>query len=327
MLTTLIAESHNYSDKALKVYKSLGRVLLVKKDNKVSKKKQILNDINILVIRNLTQVDKKLINLMPKLKVLASPTTGLNHIDVNYLNKKNIKLISLRGQTKFLETIPSTAEHTMALLLSLVRHIPWSFDEVKKGNWPRDEFIGNQLKNKTIGILGYGRLGKIVAKYCKAFDMNIISCDPNVSKEVILKNGVKKVGFDELFKKSDIVSIHVLLTENTKNLIKEKHFRMMKRDSIFINTSRGEIIEKNALYNALKEKFIKAAAVDVMWDERKNGNHLKRDPLWKYAKTYKNLLISSHLGGVSYEAMEETENFIADLVKKHIKNNKYTEEK
>lgn len=319
MITTLVSESYNYSKKALKIYKSLGRVLLVKKDGNISNKKQILNDINVLVIRNLTQVDKKLINSMAKLKIVASPTTGLNHIDVDYLNKKKIKLVSLRGQTKFLETISSTAEHTVALLLSLVRHIPWSFDEVKKGNWLRDEFIGNQLKDKTIGVLGYGRLGKIVAKYCKVFDMNVISCDPNVSKDIMLKNRIKKVSFDELFKKSDIVSLHVLLTKETKNLVKGKHFRMMKKDAILVNTARGEIIEKNALYKALKKKFIKGAAIDVMWDERKDGSHLKKDLLWKYAKTHKNLLISSHLGGVSYEAMEETENFIAGLVEKHIK--------
>lgn len=322
MLTTLIAESHNYSNKALRVYKSLGRVLLIKKDRSIPNRKQILKEIDVLVIRNLTQVDKKLIDLMSKLKIVASPTTGLNHIDVDYLNKKKIKLISLRGQTKFLETISSTAEHNMALLLSLLRHIPWSFDEVKKGKWPRDEFIGNQLKEKTIGILGYGRLGKIVAKYCKAFDMNVISHDPNVSKEIMLKNGIKKVGFEELFKKSDIVSLHVLLTEKTKNLIKEKHLRLMKKNAILINTARGEIIEKDALYNALTKKFIKGAGIDVMWDERKDGSHLKKDPLWKYSKTHKNLLISSHLGGVSYEAMKDTEDFIANLVKDYIKQSK-----
>lgn len=318
MLTTLVAESHNYSKKALKIYKSLGRVLLIKKGGYIPKKKQILDKINILVIRNLTQVDKKLINSVPKLKIVASPTTGLNHIDIDYLNKKKIKLISLRGQTKFLETISSTAEHTIALLLSLIRHVPWSFDEVKRGKWPRDQFIGNQLKGKTVGILGYGRLGKIVARYCKVFNTNIISYDPSVSKEIMLKNGVKKVSFDELFKKSDIVSLHVLLTKETKSLVKEKHFHMMKKNAVLINTARGEIIEKNALYKALKNRWIKGAGIDVMWDERKDGSHLKKDPLWKYAKGNKNLLMSSHLGGVSFEAMEETENFIANLVKEHI---------
>lgn len=322
MITTLVAESHNYSNKALKIYKSLGRVLLVKKDGNIPNKKQILNKINILVIRNLTQVDKKLINSMPKLKIVASPTTGLNHIDVDYLNKKKIKLISLRGQTKFLEKITSTAEHTIALMLSLIRHIPWVFDEVKKGKWPREDFLGNQLKDKTIGILGYGRLGKIVARYCKAFNMNIISYDPNVEKDVMLKNGVKKVGFEELFKRSDIVSIHVLLTKKTKNLVKEKHIRLMKKNALLINTARGEIIEKDAIYKALKNKWIKGVAIDVMWDERKDGSHLKMNPLWKYAKANKNLLISSHLGGASYESVRETENFIANLVKEYTKNHK-----
>ena len=314
----LICDSHNYSEKALNVYTSLGEVVLLDKVKSKKKISNILTTAEILVVRNLTIVDKSFIDKIPKLKIVASPTTGLNHIDVDYLKSKKIKLISLRGHTNFLKNIPSTAEHTIALLLSLIRHIPWSFDEVKKGNWRRDEFIGNQLKDKTFGILGYGRLGKIVGRYAKVFDMNIISYDPNISKDTMLKDGIKKVGFDELFKKSDIVSAHVLLTNNTKNLIKEKHLHMMKRNAILVNTARGEIIEKDALFTALKNKWIKSAAIDVMWDERKNGSHLKKDPLWKYAKTHKNLLISPHLGGVTYEAMAETENFIAGLVKSYV---------
>ena len=96
----------------------------------------------------------------------------------------------------------------------------------------------------------------------------------------------------------------------------------MKKNAVLINTARGEIIEKNALHNALKNKWIKGATIDVMWDERKDGSHLKKDLLWKYAKNHKNLLISSHLGGVSYEAMEDTENFIAGFVKDYFKKHK-----
>ncbi len=319
-MITLITESHNYSKEALKIYKSFGQVFTLKEIQKNALfEKKVLKTVDILVVRNLTQVNRKFIDSLPNLKIVASPTTGLNHIDVAYLKEKNIKLITLRGRKSFLKNITSTAEHTMALILSLYRHVPWSFEEVKKGKWPRDEFIGNQLKGKTIGILGYGRLGKIVKRYAKAFNMDVIAYDPHVYAGKMRKDGVKKVGMENLLKSSDIVSIHVLLTSETYDLIKPNHLRLMKRNSILINTSRGEIIEKNALFKALKNKWIKGAAIDVMHDEKKDGSHLKKDPLYSYSKNNKNLLIISHLGGVSFEAMEATEDFIARLVKSQIK--------
>ncbi len=322
-MVTLVTEPHNYSKKALAMYGALGKVYIlkdIKKNFKLYKK--VLNETGILVVRNLTQVDKKYIDSLPNLKIVASPTTGHNHLDIPYLKKNNIKLISLRGRKSFLKDITSTAEHTMGLLLALYRHIPWSFDAVKKGSWPRDEFIGNQLKDKTIGLLGYGRLGKIVKRYAKAFHMNVIAYDPNVSKDKMLKEGVKKVSMETLLKTSDIVSLHVLLTDDTYDLVKPKHFRLMRKDSIFINTARAEVVEKDAIYKALKNKWIRGAAIDVMHDEEMDGSHLKKDLLHKYAKNNKNLLISSHLGGVSFEAMEATEDFIAELVKSYVNKKK-----
>ncbi len=319
-MITLITESHNYSKEAIRIYKSLGKVFTLKeiKGNPLIEKR-VLKGTNILVVRNLTQVDRRFIDSLPSLMVVASPTTGLNHIDVEYLKKKNIKLITLRGRKSFLKNITSTAEHTIGLIISLYSHIPWSFDEVKRGKWPRDEFIGNQLKDKTIGILGYGRLGKIVKRYAKALGMKVITYDPHVSAEKIRKDGVERVGMEELFRRSDIVSLHVLLTPETYDLVKLKHLRMMKNSAILINTSRGEIIEKDALFKSLKNKLIKGAAIDVMRDEKKDGSHLRKDPLHSYSKNNKNLLITSHLGGVSFEAMEATEDFIARLVKLKLK--------
>ncbi len=317
-MTTLVIDSHKYSKKALTIYKSLGPVFVIKElEGNAQLLKKISKKIDILVVRNLTQVDKKLIDSLPNIKIVASPTTGHNHLDVAYLKKKNIKIISLRGRKSFLKDITSTAEQTLALLLALYRHIPWDFDAVRAGDWPRDEFIGNQLKDKTIGILGYGRLGKIVKRYAKAFHMNVTACDPNVSKERMLKEGVKKVTIKTLLKTSDIVSLHVLLTDDTYDLLTSKHFRLMKKDAVFINTARAEIVERGAIYTALKNKWIRGAAIDVMHDENMDGSHLKRDPLYAYAKKNKNLLISSHLGGVSFEAMAATEDFIAGLVESH----------
>lgn len=318
MNSFLITEPKDYSTKALAIYKKLGQVYLWD-DLSARDKKDILPKINIVVIGLTLLLDKNFIELMPNLNVIVSPTTGLDHIDINYIRYKKIKIISLRGQKGFLRNVPSTAEETMALILSLIRNIPWAFDDVKNGGWDRLAWRGHQLMDKTIGILGFGRLGRIVARYAKAFNMKVIACDPNVSAEFMKSRGTAKVSMERLFKKSDIVSLHVLLTDETKNLVKEKHLKLMKPSAYLINTARAELVEKGVLEKALKQKWIAGAGIDVMWDEHSDGSHLKKDPLWQYAKKNKNLIILPHIGGATYEAMQVTQDYIAELVLKHFK--------
>jgi len=316
--TTLITEGE-YSPKAVAMYKSLGQVFFWHKLNK-NQKQKLLSRADILAVGLSLNLDKNFLSRAKNLKVIATNTTGLNHIDMAYAAKRGIKVISLRGRTSFLKNIPSTAEETFALILALVRNLPWAFwDVVDAGRWDRMLWRGRQLHKKTIGLLGFGRLGKIVAKYARAFGMRVLASDPYVSKKEMEKRGVGKVKMEEVFKKSDIVSLHVLLTDDVYNLVKEKHLRMMKRFAYLINTARAELIEKNALWKALKNKWIAGAAIDVMWDEEPTGAHLKRDPLASYAKTHKNLIILPHVGGATFEAMEVTQDFIAELVVKHFK--------
>ncbi len=313
-MITLITEPEDYSPQALAIYKKLGRIYTWVDSNKFQKRSA-----DILVIGLKYQIDKEFLDQTPNLKIIASPATGMNHIDVDYIKSKKIKIISLRGRKGFLRNVPSTAEETFGLILSLARKIPWAFDDVKNGNWDRLNWRGHQLMGKTIGLLGFGRLGKIVARYAKAFNMKVISCDPNVSEKFMKSRGVVKVDMSELFKKSDIVSLHVLLTDSTQNLIREKHLKLMKPSAYLINTARAELIEKGALYKALKNKWIAGAGIDVMWDERSDGSHLKKDPLWKYAKKNKNLIILPHIGGATFEAMQITQDYIAGLVYNHFK--------
>lgn len=311
-MITLIAES-SYSSKAIAIYKKLGPIYhwFELKENEKSKIKKITE---ILVVRLALTVDKKLINSMPKLKIIATSTTGLNHIDTDYAAKKGIKIISLRGETSFLKNIPSTAEETMGLIIALMRRLLWAFEDVKAGRWRTNEWVGHQLKDKTLGLLGFGRLGKLVAGYARAFRMKVIASDPYASSAVMKKLGAQKVTETELFKKADIVSLHVLLTDKTKNMIGEKHLQLMKPTAYLINTARGELIAEGALEKALKEKWIAGAAVDVMRNEREDGIHLKNNALLKYAKQNKNLIIVPHIGGTTREAMDITQEFLADKV-------------
>lgn len=274
---------------------------------------------SILVIGLKYQIDKKFLDQFPSLKVIASPATGMNHLDLKEIKSRGIKIISLRGRKGFLRNVPSTAEETFALILALLRKIPWAFDDVKSGNWSRLDWRGYQLFGKTIGLLGFGRLGRIVTRYAKAFGMKIIACDPEVSGEFMKSRGAVKVRQEELFKRSDIVSLHVLLTDETQNLVKEKHLKSMKSGAYLINTARAELIGKDILEKALKQKWIAGAAVDVMWDERGDGGHLKNNSLLEYTKKNKNLIILPHIGGATYEAMQVTQEYIAELVLKHLK--------
>ncbi len=304
-----ITEPKDYSGKALATYRELGSVVLDDKPRA---------DADILVLRLKYKIDGSWFDKMPNLKVVATPTTGLNHVDVTEAEKRGIKVISLRGHTDFLDRITSTAEHTLGLMIALARKLPWSFEDVKAGNWNRDAFKGNQLAEKTLGILGLGRLGKMVARYGQALGMKVVAHDPNVSAEEMAKLGVAYSPFDELFRISDALSVHAMLTDDTKDLVKEGHLQLMKPSAVLINTARAEIIAKGALEKALKENRIAGAAVDVMWDEAGDGSHLAQSELWKMAKEGKNVLIVPHLGGATNEAMHITEEFIADLTKKYI---------
>ncbi len=315
--TTLILEPIEYSKKALAAYRSLGRVFLYP-DVSAKNKEMSLRETHILVVRLAHMIDAKWLDRMPNLHVIATPTTGLNHIDLRKAEKRGIAIISLRGHSSFLKNIPSTAELTVGLILALVRKIPWAFEDIKKGNWNRDKWKGRQLYGKTLGLFGCGRLGKLVARFAKSFSMNVIGYDPYVSAQKMKRAGIKKTGEAELFMKSDIVSVHALLTEETRDKIQEKHFRMMKPSAYLINTSRGEIIEKEALLMALQKKWIAGAAIDVMRDERADGSHLRKNLLVEYAKTRDNLIIVPHIGGATEEAMHATEEFVAERVREAV---------
>lgn len=305
----LITEPQDYSKKAIEIYGSLGELVLGGEPDA---------ETGVIVLRLKYKIDSSWMDKMPNLKVIASPTTGLNHIDVAEAEKRGIKLITLRGHTEFLDKITSTAEETLALMLALVRKIPQAVEHVMGGGWNRDLFKGRQLAGQTLGILGLGRLGKIVARYANAFGMKVLACDPNVESDAMSRHSVEKVSMEELFKQSDILSLHVLLTDDTKNLVKEDHLKLMKPTAYLVNTARAEIMEKGALESALKNKWIAGAAVDVMWDEEGSGKHLADSELWKIAKENKNILIVPHIGGATYDAMQITEEFIADLVKKEL---------
>ena len=252
------------------------------------------------------RVTEEVIHAAAKLRAIATPSTGTDHIDIDYAENKGVSIISLKHETEFLESITSTAEMAWALLLAVIRKLPWSFDAAKRGEWARDRFRGYQLAGKTLGILGYGRLGRMMAQYGKAFRMRVIAhdiCDVTIEKEV------KMVDFDTLLRESDILTIHIHLTDENRGLFNAAVFSQMKKGAVLINTSRGAILDEQAFLEALESGHLGGAGVDVIhgeWDI-----NLSDHPLIRYADSHENLVITPHTGGVTYEAQSLAVQFTA----------------
>lgn len=257
-------------------------------------------------------------NLQPKLKYLVTATTGLNHIDIEAAKARNIEIISLKGETEFLNTITSTAEHTWALLLCLVRQLVPVYANVVLGKWERTPFRIHQLSGKTLGIIGYGRLGKIIANYGISFGMNVIYYD-NLITENYGEHRYRP--FNDLLKQSDIVVLMASWSDKNIDMIGSEQFSLMKENSYFINASRGEMVNESALLQSLKSNHLAGAALDVLADDSIWGEVLpENQALVTFSRENPGkLLITSHIGGFAVEAIEKTRDFITD---KFLKNKK-----
>lgn len=263
-------------------------------------------------------LDEEFLHDVKKLKFVATATTGIDHLDVNYLNSIGCTIISLKNEIAFLKQITPTAEHTWGLILSLLRHYQAAFSSVESGVWDRDQFPGTQLHGKTIGIIGLGRLGRMVASYAHAFGMYVVYHD--LEK---VDDNYKFLGIDELLAVSDVVSIHLPLDDSTKNMIGKEELELMKSQSYLINTSRGGIVNEYDLLKALESSSIKGAAIDVLENEVLwNGIIPEMNELVQYSKNNYNLIITPHLGGACPDIMRKSEEFIVDKIKEwHVKNN------
>ncbi|MCO6494386.1 MAG: hypothetical protein J5I91_01725 [Bacteroidetes bacterium] len=255
-----------------------------------------------------------------KLKAIVSPTTGLNHIDLDYVKGRNIKIISLKGEYNFLSSIQSTAEHTWTLLLSLSRQLQKAVSHTKDGSWDRTVFECNELNTKTIGIIGYGRLGKIITRYASAFSMNILVNDIDKQREEEAKEkGLNAVDLSKLLEESDFVLLMVSHSHENENMIGEKEFDKMKQGSFFINTSRGEMVDEDALLKNLESGHLAGSALDVLRNDSEWKNEVPENhPLIQYANRNNNLIITPHIGGYGDVSIAKTREFITNKFFKSI---------
>jgi len=255
----------------------------------------------VVVVRSRTKMTRELVEKADKCQIIARVGVGLDNIDQEAAKEKNIRVINaVEG------AITAVAELVIGLMLSMAREIPRADREIRNGNWIKKELMGSELKGKYLGIIGLGNIGKRLGRLTRALNMNIIGydvvpIDEEFSKEV----GLMKADLDTLLSSADYVSLHVPLLDSTHHMINAEKLKLMKNTARIINTSRGGVIDEEALYNSLKEGNIAGAALDVFEVEPATGNKLTTLP---------NFVATPHMGAQTKEAQLLAANIIAEKI-------------
>lgn len=298
-----ILVSDPLSEKGLEV---LNRVKDFKVDVRTGLKtqelKDIIKDYNALIVRSATKVTEEIIGAADKLKIIGRAGVGLDNVDLKAATQKGIIVMNAPGGNTI-----STAEHTMSLILALSRNIPQANSSTKKGEWLRSKFMGVELCGKTLGIIGLGRIGTEVSKRALAFGMKVLAYDPFLSKEVAKALEVEIVDLKELLGRSDYISVHTPLTEETRHMISDKEFSLMGKGARIVNCARGGIVDEAALLRAIKDGKISGAALDVFEEEPVDKDYelLKLD----------NVIVTCHLGASTEEAQVNVAVEVAQCVR------------
>ena len=260
----------------------------------------IIGDYDAIVVRSQTRVTGKVIHAGKKLQVIARAGAGVDTIDVDEATRHGIVVVNApTGNTI------SAAEHTIALMLSLSRHIPQANASLKGGAWKRNEFLGTEVRDKTLGIIGLGNIGSEVAKRARGLEMKLLGYDPFISVEHAAKLEVQIVPLEHLLKESDYITLHVPMTSSTKGLIGAKELALLKSSARIINCARGGLVDEEALAQAVKEKKIAGAAVDVFSTEPMTKSVLFESD---------NIIVTPHLGASTAEAQVVSARIVAEQV-------------
>ncbi|MDR9794114.1 hydroxyacid dehydrogenase [Aeribacillus sp. FSL M8-0235] len=271
-------------------------------------KQELINkiiDADALVVRNQTIVDQEILDAGKKLKVIGRLGVGLDNINLLAAKQRNVKIVSAKNANSV-----SVAEYVMAVILTASRSIIQAGEDVKKGNWNRKLFTGNEIYGKTLGLIGTGEIGHRLAKRAIAFGMKVIGYDPYIREfdYPFSETGITKVELAEVLKESDFVSIHVPLTNETRNLLSTKEFNLMKKNAIIINTSRGGIVDESALFKAVESGQIAGAYLDVLENEPVEKDY--------FLLNSSKITVTPHIAGLTEESQERITNIISDEIMK-----------
>jgi D-3-phosphoglycerate dehydrogenase len=262
--------------------------------------KKCLPEYDAIIIRSETKLKAEIIEAGDRLKVIGRAGIGLDNVDLSAATKKGVVVMNTPQENAI-----AAAEHTIAMMLSISRKIPQATCSMKAGKWEKKSFLGVELYTKTLGIIGIGVIGTIVADRARGLKMKVIAYDPYLSKEVAEKKGVDLVSLEELLNRSDFISIHTPLTEETRNLIDKNTLAKMKNGVILVNCARGGIINEKDLYDAIKAGKVAGAALDVFEKEPAIGNPLVE---------LEQVISTPHLGASTGEAQENVSIAIAQQI-------------
>lgn len=307
-MSVLILEPAEYSEYAVGLYRSLGPVWMG------SLSRGSTDQVKLLVVRLGEVLDAEFLSQFPNLIAIATPTTGLTHIDLNVCSKRHIRVFSLADCRRALEDVTSTSELTLGLILSLLRKIPLANrDVIDNMQWDRYLFRSRQLSRLTLGIIGLGRIGRHVASYANALRMNVLAFDPYQEESYFSNHDVHRCDLHALLRDSDIVSLHADLRSDNVKMIGVSELDLMKSNALLINTARGALVDEVAVAKALYNKRLGGVAVDVVTGEH-NGASPLESPLVLAAKSGLNVLVTPHIGGCTVDAMHVTEEKLAEVV-------------
>jgi len=292
--------SDNISPKCVEILKDAGLEVDIKVGMKPGELQACIGDYEGLIIRSATKVTSEVIDAAARLKVIGRAGSGLDNVDRTAATKKGVVVMNTPGGNTI-----TTAEHTIALMVSLARQVPQATMSLKAGKWEKKKFMGVELFNKTLGIVGIGNIGSQVAKRMQAFAMNVIAFDPFLSEDKAKAMGVEKVDLRELFRRSDFITVHTPLTTETKNLINRETLAIMKPGVRIINCARGGIVSEKDLYDALVGGKVGGAALDVFEKEPPENNPLL---------TLDTVIATPHLGASTKEAQENVAVAVAEQV-------------
>ena len=290
------------------VLRSQGHSIIEVTDVSANNLKKELADVSGIVLRT-AQMPNEVIDACPNLQIIARHGVGYDNVDLSYLNKKRIAL----GVTSTANAV-SVAEHVMTFFLQLTKNIYLSDELTRKGKFQEKGNLPSffELYQKNVFILGFGRIGQAVAKRCLGFEMNVYVYDPYVSKDTIEKMGCHSILIEEGLKLADFVSVHLPLNDETKNFINAKSFQEMKDSCVIVNTARGGIINEQDLYQALKDKKLRAAGLDVYEQEPPPSDH----PLFDLS----NVLLTPHNAALTLECRMRMAVEVCETVSFYLKN-------
>lgn len=258
-------------------------------------------------------IGREVIDAAKRLRVICTASTGTNHIDKACAAEKDLPILSLTEEREVIGRISSTAELAFALTMAGLRHVVRSHNAVLTGEWDYTRYIGRQMNCLTIGVIGYGRLGTMYSGYCQAFGSRVLVYDPY---KIVDSDGLQQINdLSVILRESDVVAIHVHVTDETLGMMNAACFAQMKKDVLLVNTSRGDIVNELDLVTFLRANPQARVATDVLADEIR---HRLESPLLKYAQESQQVIITPHIGGMSREAQEIAYGHAANLLYKFL---------